>query len=868
MKGIPRDLTLDHGVLRMTLLSLVLFIVGWPAQGLAQPPENLQAKYFSGLRERGLYQLAEDYARQQLRRDDLLATERLELTIELSRTLADHAAHAADSREQARLWAEARRILQKRLESNPPQRLFVKFQAAALDALQGRSLRYQVQLAPHDRVIRQRATELLNRSVSSLRDLRSQINQERQAISERPAETAQYSIAELDGLDERSREREASVLVDLGIIMPPDSPDRADALIVAENLLRKLPQLKYLPTTGRAGENHLLLARCLRLRGNHTSALEVLALFSKPGQSASLQNRATAERIRTHLNMGRAEQAAGVIDEVLVSGQSLTEELSYLNVEILAHQWNQAAKESPPAVAERLLKQLHERADKVRRETGGYWGARAWATWEFAQESAELGPELAGIIRTARAWYAHQKITAAIEEYATAASAAFRAGRPDLAFDLAFTRASLQLRAKQFAAAENSLAELVNRFPENPRAAQTSLLRAYALGQVYNKQRSKSRREAYTDALEEHRRRFAGDLTAASATWMLAQLQEQRLQFSVALQLYQSIPADHKRHADAQIAIARCYEQILSRLRALKQRDQDWRERAIKDLTAYLPNRTVPLPSLSESQSGVATYLARIYLIADQPDFAEADELLEWVFQSRPPPRTSTLTDRMRRTLARAGQLRVVSLAGQRKPDEAAKMLDQLSETEPAEMLRILDGLSQLVDVAGGDVGRDLGRLQLQAVEKLQPRRDELTPTQARRLDQCRAQAYVATGRIDDAVKLYDSLRKSAPRDRSLKTAHAEVLLACGTRRCLNQARVLWRELEGSYKSGSKAWLNARFHRALCALELKDYDVCYKLLGIADKLYPDWGGPELQAQAAELLDKCESLREKNGTPPP
>ena len=180
----------------------------------------------------------------------------------------------------------------------------------------------------------------------------------------------------------------------------------------------------------------------------------------------------------------------------------------------------------------------------------------------------------------------------------------------------------------------------------------------------------------------------------------------------------------------------------------------------------------------------MATYLARVYLNAQNPEFAEADLLLEWVFESLVQQEDSTLSESVRKIMATATQLRIVSLAGQQQLEQAGKLLNQLSQTEPAEMLRILNGLSQLVDIADEAGRRDLGILQLQAVEKLEPRRDQLSPPQSQRLDQCRAQAYVATGRIDDAVELYETLRKASPKDRDLQTNQAQVLVTCGSRRC------------------------------------------------------------------------------------
>ncbi len=835
-----------------------VLVAAWPIPGRATE-QSLTAKYFDGLRSRQLYEIAELYGREQLQRDDLLPEERLEFTVELSRTLADHAMRAANAQLQGELWTEAHSVLNALIQQNPPQELLLKFQMAQLDALRGQSLRYQYQLAPYDTVLRDEAAERLRLAVEQLRTL----NRTAAELLKQPGDAT--SPDELTGLIVQANQWEATALLDLAIVLPDESPDRAVALLDAARRLEELPKTSSGPGHINTAEVHLLYARCQRLQGNFQQALDALSQFSKAGTNSPLADRATAERIRTLLDMGRTDEAAKLLDDFAIAGRELPGELAFLNVRVLSEQRKKAVGAGEANTAAGLLELIRQQAEKVQKETGGYWGARAAVLAELDQESAQFGPELALSMRGARALYSHGKVLAAIEQYGNAAASAFAAGQRDLAFDLAFTRGSLQLRAKQYDVAARAFGELYEKFPNNPRAADASLLHAFALGQVYNARRTKSHREAYTEALEQHRAKFAEHKTAAAATWMLAELEEQRLQTTVALDLYTSIPADHPRGAAAQVAVARCYEKILSRLRTLGRPTEDWRDKAVRDLRKFLPDPSDSSRQLTETQCAIATYLAKIYLHASPPDFSAADAVLTRVFDAYPADATADQSPQLRKVMAQAMQLRVVSLAGQNRLQEAGELLDQLSETSPGEMLGILNGLSKLVDVAGDDAAQEVGRLQLQAVEKLEARRDQLTPAQAKRLDQCRAQAYEALGRIEEAIALYESLRKAFPKDREVQNSLGEVLIRCGTRRCLNQAAQLWARVEGSYKSGTPEWLNARYYRALTAFELGDDDGCHKLLGIAAQLYPELGGPELKSKYTELRERLDARRAKNGT---
>ncbi|QDU43173.1 hypothetical protein Mal52_16450 [Symmachiella dynata] len=861
MNRLTRQLNFPPSTLTLALLLSALVLLA--PLGACGDEESLTARYFDGLRSRQLYEVAELYGREQLLRDDLLPEERLEFTIELSRTLADHAMHAGDAQQQAKLWTEAREILNTLIQQTPQQQFSLEFQLAQLDALRGQSLRYQSQIAPYDHVLRDQAAKILAQAIEQFRAVQRSADAALKGLSQATNSASPYTEPELAGLVAQVKQSEATALLDLAMVLPSDSPDRAVALIDAAKRLKELPRSSSGPGKIRAAEVQLLYARCLRLQRHYQQSLDLLNQFSKAGANSVIGDRATGERIRALLGMKRTDEAAKLIDDFTIAGRELPAELEFLNVRILSTQWQQQVAEGNSAAAAGLLELIHQQAEKVQQQTGGYWGARAWALWESNQESSQYGAEVALAIREARALYGHGKVLDAIEQYGQAASTAFRTGQRDLAFDLAFTRASLQLRTKQYEVAARAFGELYEKFPLNARAADASLLRAFALGQVYNTRRTQNKRQAYTEALEQHREQFAEHPTSAAATWMLAELEEQRLQTTVALQLYQTIPADHARGPASRVAIARCYEKILRRLQSLGRPTDSWQEIATNEIQGFLPPQSSNLSSpLTEPQCEIATYLAKIYLHATPPNFAAADAVLARVFDGRSAGAATNNSPQLRKTLAAAMQLRVVSLAGQNRLADAGKLLNQLSETSPVEMLGILGGLSKLVEDAGDETSRDVGALQLQAVEKLDTRREQLTPAQAKRLDQCRAQAYEALGRIDAAIELYEELRETFPKDRELQRNLGEALIHCGTQRCLNQATQLWARLETANKSGTPQWLNARYYRALTAFKLKDYDLCYKLTGIAAQLYPELGGAELKPRYEELSKQCDAQRAK------
>src|SRR5207245_1374114 len=147
--------------------------------------------------------------------------------------------------------------------------------------------------------------------------------------------------------------------------------------------------------------------------------------------------------------------------------------------------------------------------------------------------------------------------------YGKAQAAAGSSGRDDLAFQFGFTRASIEIKTQSWDAAAADLIEIAEKYPMDPKAAQAHLLAAYALGKTYADQPTDERRGEYARVLAAHREQYQNDPTVHEANWMLAELEERRGRSETALEVYRLIPLDHKRGSAAQLATARCFEQIL-----------------------------------------------------------------------------------------------------------------------------------------------------------------------------------------------------------------------------------------------------------------------------------------------------------------
>jgi len=843
-------------------LSLVL-AVGSSLSAVARAADpafaDSTSKYFRELRRRGLFRLAESYCLERLSHKNLPAGARADLTLELARTLAEHAEFVGDP-EQTDLWTKSRSTLDDFLKQYPdnPRRTLIEVQAALLPATIGHSRRRQAEVEPYNAAVAREASQSLREAASALRAIEAQIAERLKKPPPRDASEGALRPFELRRLGANLRYTLGTSLLDQACLNSTGSPERAAFLLEAQKVLKTVNESK--DDAELFWNSRAALVECSRLLGDPVRALKEIEALEKLSPPAEYADRLLAERIRALTDQKKFAAAAALLDEPDRPQTRIPGELAFLQIQLPIVRWQAEHPDPGERLPEPLQQALEQRALWIRQNIGGYWSGRSDRIIHEMQDVREFGPELAALAARAQGEFNSGRAAGAIELYGQAAAQAHRERRSDLAFQFGFTRASIEIKSKSWADAAADLLELVEQFPDHSKAAETHLLAAYALGKYYDEKPSRSRREEYTRVLEEHRSKYGKGPTGPEATWMLAGLNDRRGQMTVALELYKAIPADHKRAAAAQIAIARSYERILDRLRQLHERLDPWEEDAIKTLQQLLPAESSE--PLEIHQADVAVRLARILLHCNPPRFEAADRLLVRAGAalrepSAPPEtgkaKTAAGADEIRPVIR---QLQVVSLAGQGRFQDAREMLHQLSATSPAELLRIIDRISPLESDDRQDPFHDLGELQLEAALRLNEHRSELAEADQRRLDECLARAYLATGQTRRGIEIYETLLTGNWRDKSLLKSYAELLVKCGNKDCLAKALTAWRKLEALYEAGSRDWFAVRFEVCRTLSLLQETAEACKLLQVTRLLYPKIEGDELQRKFAELEAAC------------
>ena len=826
--------------------------------------DESHTRYFEQLRRRGLYSLAEGYALSRLAQPSLPLAQRTDLAIELSRTLAEHAGFVSDD-QQAEMWKRASATVDDERKRNPanPRDVLLAVQSAMVPAAEGDWLKVECELRPFDEPLAARARQACSTAIDLLRGLDRQLSEPaRDGKNAKKSAEESPSSHELRVQLHRVRFQLAVSLRNRSELWPAASKERNADLLDAEQTFRKLIGVADEPLPFRA---KLGLATCSRLKGDLERSREMLTALEKmePRPADELLDEVAAERARLMLGRQQGVDALALIVQTRSKRKRLTGELWLLQVRALASMRDAAMQGKNQALADQLKEQAEITLQRCEEQVGGYWSRRCHVAWESIRTAEKYGPALDAAMQQARADFLAGRIDAALKGYADAERAATAAGQTDLAFDLGYTRASILLREKQFESAAADFLRLAHEFPKHARAPAAHLNGAYCLGRLYEEKKTQTRREAYTEALDRHIELFASDPTADDARFFKAQLEEQRLQATVALPLYLQVDGEHPRAAEAQAGAARCYEAILLRMRERKLPTGEFEREAIETLSRFAASSSETAVEWTAPQAELALHLASLLLLTEPPQFDRAEPLLGSVLtHAGRVTEEDQQAERWKRLRQRAAALRVVALAGSGQTLEAERLVKSLAAASPRDLLAIVERLAPFVASDDRQRRQPYAELQLRAIERLAEHRKSLSKAEQESLDRSIGRAYLASGQLTKAVELYTRLADEAPKDAARQREIALLLEAVDNREGLTLAKQCWRRIESSTKPGSPEWLTARLGVIATSSRLDQVAEARKLLVLTKLLYPELGGRELQSRFAEIERQLDPDRPK------
>ena len=286
--------------------------------------ESVDARFLAGLRQRGLFELAEQHCVDRLADEGLDDTRRAELVIELSRTLAEHALNAPPAAAPP-LWQRSIDVVQQFATRNAhaPRLLLVRLQGVLALAAQGEAARQAASDQGAD--IKDRdagdpaaiatARDVLRRAIASLDELNAEIAVQLRRPNRTAPGAAALSTAELQSLQAHVHLELARALRNQAMCYPEGSADRINALTRGgEALSAVIRSGERGPITWSAELEEISRQRLL---GEYSAADRKLAELDKTQPPPAVAQLIRAERMRLALARGRVDDAlaeAGTAD--------------------------------------------------------------------------------------------------------------------------------------------------------------------------------------------------------------------------------------------------------------------------------------------------------------------------------------------------------------------------------------------------------------------------------------------------------------------------------------------------------------------------------------------------------------------------
>ena len=606
-------------------LALLLFALAQSTQAQDSPDD----RFIDGLLERGLVQVAEQECLRKLRADRISSRDRVDWTVRLSQSFCRHAELSSGSDREA-FWKRAKDVLVDALGEGVPVGLRepLLVQQTIVDARRASMLHWEVRLIGTSSVSETQVFESAENAISALADARMRLSERLKSTRGKPnSDSATLSSGDIRRLIQTVELHRAIALVDAAEFPAPQR-DVVRTLADADRSLRDIA--KGWTGDPQTWDAILQRVRISRIEGNREK-VEQQVRNAKDARPASwLEDRFIAELVRVDLKTGEFDTA---LETLLTHGRSrgrLSDELIALQVEALLDSRTLALQQNDKPLAE----ELQQRAVQWMHQASDPWRLRAEWLMTRSQEQNTYGVEIAKFLADARSAYQRQDIASTLTAYAEASETALEQNRPELADEFDLQRGSLLLQQDSYDDALAAFSAILTRNPHGTSGAKASLMAAFVRGKQYEAAPSAEFQQVYVSALNEHRSRYPSDPTTIDATWMLATFEDHRDQWTSAIALYQEIARSPERGVDAQLRIAVLFARVLERLRELEQFPDEWEDRAVEQLSGYVQSYQRAPDPLSNTQTEVTVRLARLMMNHRQPDYVQADRLLQRVQQS------------------------------------------------------------------------------------------------------------------------------------------------------------------------------------------------------------------------------------------
>jgi len=812
------------------------------AHGTAFADED--SRFVAGLRERRLFSLAETYCDERISNSQLPTTDRVELTVELIRTYAEHALNSRGSDRES-LWQKARHVAAVFNESEQPRAVLVRVQDALTLLARGELARMESEVSSQTDEALIAARETLREAAASLTAIDRELTETIPIRRRNPLRPDELSAEELISLQNHVRYQLARAYKNQALSFPAGGSDRTASLTAAIDQLEQ-PLLQLAPGQSLYVDLRLEQIVCLRLLGDTDGAAGYLEALSDDELSSPEQLQVRAERIRWRLARKEADEALQVVAEGRKIADTTSSELDFAFLETYVSLWKSAADNRDQEIASRWRDKSVTTAKFVEQEHGSYWARRSEIL--LVRVGAGSGDGSVEILRrTADDLYRKGNLDDAIAAYDKAAAAATTSAAPDQCFELAYKAALILQQQKRHAEAAARLQRLALIQKMHPYAANAHLL-AIANTRQASAVAGKWL-ESYSELLREHLANWSSGESESTAAFWLGEFEAGCRSWSSAIEAFAQVKSNSEHFPSSVKQLGVCWLMRLDELRAGDQSIDEEMRKADGILTQIILDSNGRVPAeWSLAAREAVTGLAAIRLQYGDGDFTETEALLKASLSGLPEPSYEW------RVAAISLLVGIIARQPGREGD-AREMLKQVDAASTSQLLDLFQQITKMTDAASASAQTGLAKLVIDIADRLASKRAELDAMQSLSVDRSLAKALAVSGDVHAAHERFAQLAKNHPGNATIQEEYARFLLDGDDEASWPQALDQWRRVAARTRPRTARWFHAKHSVALAQYKLGDKEGAAKLIRYlqATEDLPHSG---LEQEFTDLLRRC------------
>ena len=806
-------------LIRKSSLAILLLSIVLSGQVCAGPGEETQL--LSGLRKRGLFEIAEYHCRNQLGREDLTPRERMQWTVEMVRTMAQEALNLPVD-QRVVVWNRAVDTATRYITAHAVQAksftIPVATQAALALAKQGEFLRLEAVVARNPTTEMQGARDKLRVAAKELNELVQEVDVQLTMATSTATDEA-LSQQELISIKQRLSFYLGSVYRNQAVTYPRGSGDRVAAMQRAISALKK-------PLSQLAAEDSLVvdiqigLIGCHRELGQWPAAVGLLELLQKSTLEPSLQLRLRSEQVRLLLAQQDLQKCVLLLEGPRSVSGVTSPELDLARLDTYISLWHQASVEKSEEQRKRWEELTVAAVTAIEQEHGEYWGRRAELRLLEHAGSHGVPSNLDVLERTADELYRKEKFTDAVKAYDQTADLALAGGFDEIALKLSYKAALVVQQQGDLDEFINRLVTLALRLRKQPPAATIHMLAIRNIAAVMKD--DAQRQLQFRQLLEEHLQFFTAGTTVDQARVWLGALVQREGKWDEALALYVQVTTTHPQFIDVLQQLQLCWDQKWVAYDAVELAQQPHPLIAVIDYCKSLMTTDDGqwLKLWDPVSRQAALVYGRFALRLPQPKYDEIEAILALAAHGEMKPDG--------KWLAAANTLRIVALVAQGRGAQAGELIQALGESSPQRWLEMLQELAAIAETAPMNVQQQIAKLQLDTISELQGKLGDVNVEYRLQWDLLQADASIMLGNAKSGYELYARIANRNLKRGDIQQRYAEALLLSHAEVHLREALVQWRRVLVGHRPRTDQWYAAKFALAETYIRLDEREEAHQ----------------------------------------